>query len=70
MKAILLGTLLFGARLFAEETATVINAAAPGYPQMASGGRLEGEVAVDLEVTQEGIVRKVQAQTGPPMLNP
>lgn len=68
MKAILLVTFLFGALLLAEEPATIMSAAAPGYPQMASGGRIEGEVAVDLEVTQEGVVRKVQAQAGPPML--
>ncbi len=63
MKTLLLTALLFEMSLVAQEPATVMSAAAPGYPQMASGGRLEGEVAVDLEVMSDGVVRRAQAQS-------
>jgi hypothetical protein len=66
MKELLFVTMLFGTALFAEEPATVVSAAAPGYPR--SVVSLEGEVAVDLEVAADGVVRKAQAQSGPPKL--
>lgn len=66
MKALLLITVLFGPALLAVEPATVVSAAAPGYPRTVVP--LEGEVVIDLEVTPDGVVHKAQAQSGPPKL--
>ena len=68
MKNLILLTMLSGTCLVAEEPARVVQVAAPGYPQMTSGGRLEGEIPVELDLAPDGTVRKAHAQSGPPML--
>jgi TonB family protein len=47
---------------------TVVRAAAPGYPQLPSGGRLEGEIPVEVELAAEGGVLKAVARGGTPLL--
>lgn len=66
MKPLLLATILFGTALHAQEPATVVSAAAPGFPRAVVAP--EGEVAVELDVASDGGVRKAQAQSGPPQL--
>jgi len=68
MKELILLTIFFGAGVVAQDSARVVHVAAPGYPQMTSGGRIEGEVPVEVDVTPDGAVRKAQSQSGPAML--
>lgn len=46
----------------------VIEAAAPGYPRLPSGGRESGEVQVQLAIAASGEVARAQALSGPDRL--
>lgn len=56
-----------GPRAIAQ-TPEVIEAAAPGYPRLPSGGHEAGEVRVELTVSPEGSVTAAKATSGPDRL--
>jgi TonB family protein len=54
--------------VFAMDQPKPIEVAVPGYPHLPSGAREEGEVAVDLQIDNDGKVLNARATTGPERL--
>lgn len=56
--------------MFAMDQPRPIEVAVPGYPRLPSGAREEGEVAVDVQIDNDGTVLNARATTGPERLRP
>ncbi|MEO8127333.1 MAG: TonB family protein [Bryobacteraceae bacterium] len=56
--------------VYAVDQPRPIEVAVPGYPRLPSGAREEGEVAVDVQIDNDGKVLNARATTGPERLRP
>jgi TonB family protein len=57
-------------RLASAQPPQVVEAAAPGYPRLPSGGRESGEVQVEVTIGTSGDVVSAKAVSGPERLRP
>lgn len=74
MKSALFGLIVFLASstewTARAQTPQVVEAAAPGYPRLPSGGRESGEVQVGISIAASGEVVSAKAISGPDRLRP